>query len=211
MREVVEKNNIEAIKKWLGNGSINIFGLPFSGKDTHGHILAKLLGGEVIGGGDILRSEHGPQHIKDHIATGALAPTDEFLEIVLPYLSKDKYKNKPLILSTVGRWHGEESSVLRAAEESGHPIKAVVFLHIPKQEVIRRHGLSQSLEDRGQRHDDHERSLQKRFEEFEQKTLPVIEHYRQAGLLLEIDGSPPISEVSDKITEQLAYKASARS
>ena len=34
---------IAKIKTWLGTGSINIFGLPMSGKDTQGIKLAEAL------------------------------------------------------------------------------------------------------------------------------------------------------------------------
>lgn len=208
MRVAKDQTNVELIKKWLGSGSVNIFGLPFSGKDTHCHKLAEQIDAKVVGGGDILRSKYGPQHIKDHIATGALAPTDEFLNIVLPYLAQKKYADKPLILSSVGRWHGEEPSVIQAAADSGHPIKAVIFLDIDKQEVIKRRELSLNLNDRGARHDDAMESLEKRFQEFETKTLPVVDYYRQVGLLIEVDGKPPIASVSDEIVRQLASKAS---
>ena len=43
--------DIEIITQWLGTGAINIFGLPFAGKDTHGHRLAELFGASIMGGG----------------------------------------------------------------------------------------------------------------------------------------------------------------
>ncbi|HSX45028.1 MAG TPA: nucleoside monophosphate kinase [Candidatus Saccharimonadales bacterium] len=205
----VQKNsvNLDVIKQWLGNGSINVFGLPFSGKDTHGHSLAKVLDGQLIGGGEIIRSVSAPQHMKDHIATGELTPTNEYLDLVLPYLFQPKYANQPLVLSSVGRWHGEESSVVEAADRSGHPIKAVIYLKIDPTEARRRHDLSVKSGDRGLRGEDAIDVLDKRFDEFKQKTLPVIEYYRHKGLLIEIDGKPPISSVSQAILNQLSMKA----
>ena len=47
---------IQFIKEWLGTGSINIFGLPFSGKDTVGVRLAEDLGGRFLSSGMILRA-----------------------------------------------------------------------------------------------------------------------------------------------------------
>lgn len=58
------------IKNWLGNGSINIFGMPFSGKDTQGAILAEHFGGVMISSGDILRHDHGNQQIQQIMAEG---------------------------------------------------------------------------------------------------------------------------------------------
>ena len=34
---------ITLIKNWIGTGSINVFGLPFSGKDTVGVRLAEMI------------------------------------------------------------------------------------------------------------------------------------------------------------------------
>src|ERR1700676_246985 len=110
------------IARWLQSGSINIFGLPFSGKDTHGTTLAKLFDAAFISGGDILRSSNLSQ-IKEHIAEGHLAPTDEYLAVVLPFFSRPELNGKPLVLSSVGRWHGEEPNVVQAAAASDHPIK----------------------------------------------------------------------------------------
>jgi len=196
-----QTTKIKNIKKWLGSGSINIFGLPFSGKDTHGNELAVMLDGPLIGGGDILRSELVPQHVTEAINNGNLAPTDDYKEIVLPYLAQEKYSSKPLVLSSVGRWIGEERSVLEATESAGHPIKCVVYLHITNDEVWKRW-----KNNTRQRHDDNaEHILEKRFSEFEKKTIPVITEYRKLGLILEIDGAPAKSVVTAEIIDQL-YK-----
>ena len=45
------QQKILTIKQWLGTGSINIFGLPMSGKDTVGVKLAEFLGGKFLSSG----------------------------------------------------------------------------------------------------------------------------------------------------------------
>ncbi len=193
------ETKIQQIQDWLESGSVNIFGLPFSGKDTHGQELARLFNAEFISGGDILRSDAGPEHIKQHIAKGHLAPTDEYLAIVLPYLSRPEFKSKPLILSSVGRWHGEEASVLNAAHDSRHPIKAVIYLSVTQDEAYRRWELAE----RGRADDVAEEILENRFNEFRIKTKPVIDFYRKHGLLIEVDAMPPKAEVTSVILEGL--------
>src|SRR5581483_5247690 len=101
----------EAIKRWLGAGSINIYGPPYAGKDTHGHRLATALGAQLLGGGDILRGSKIPD-VKALHRTGKLFPTDLYFKIVLPYLKQSKFAGKPLVLSSVGRRQGEETEVL---------------------------------------------------------------------------------------------------
>ncbi len=185
---------IACIESWLGTGAINIFGRPFSGKDTHGGELAKILGCPLIGGGEILRA-HSDQKIKNTIATGALAPSDEYLKIVLPFLSQEKYAQTPLILSSVGRWDGEQEAVIEAAHQSGHEIKAAIYLDVSETTAKQRWQSSER-----ERHDDkNEDILQRRMREFEDKTLPVLKTYEGLNLLITIDGDPTIDDVSKNI------------
>lgn len=44
------EEQVQQIKAWLGTGSINIFGMPMSGKDTVGVRLAETLGGNFVFG-----------------------------------------------------------------------------------------------------------------------------------------------------------------
>ena len=104
---------LSTIKAWLGTGSINIFGLPFAGKDTHGAILSQLFDAPLLGGGDILRNSVIPPELKKGLDAGILFPTEEYLRIVTPYLSKPEFQSRPLILSSVGRWIGEEQGVIQ--------------------------------------------------------------------------------------------------
>ena len=199
---------IRHIKSWLGTGSINLFGLPFSGKDTHGRELAKMFGSELIGGGDIIRSSGITKHI-EHINTGALTPTEDYLNLVLPYFERQEFKDKSFILSSVGRWQGEEKVILNAAAESGHQLKAVIFLDINEAEMRRRWLLAQKLKDRGDRLDDTGFVFDKRLEEFRKKTLPVIDFYRKENLLITINGLAQKPEVSQGIIDQLFLYATS--
>lgn len=194
---------LTTIANWLGTGSINIFGLPFAGKDTHGRELAKLFDGVILGGGDILRNSIIPEHVERAMHEGKLIPISDYIDIVLPYLSRDEFRDKPLVLSSVGRWFGEEKGVLEAAKMSSHPIKAVVYLKLKQEVSYERWKKSQDKSDRSARSDDAEHLLEVRFKEFREKTLPVIEAYRQLSLLIEVDGIPSKAEVSRKILEGL--------
>jgi adenylate kinase family enzyme len=195
--------DIEIITQWLGTGAINIFGLPFAGKDTHGHRLAELFGASIMGGGDILRNSVIPPHVKEIIDSGRLAPTDDYVRIVLPYLSREEFADRPLVLSSVGRWHGEEPGVIEAAAAANHPLKAVLFLSVSEAVAHERFVASREDETRGKRADDAEHILATRFTEFRDKTLPVIEFYREKGTLIEVDGNPPKDEVHQTILRGL--------
>ena len=195
---------IATIQKWLDTGSINIFGMQLSGKDTQGEQLSKIFNAPLIGGGDILRNSVIPARAQAALAVGDLIDTEDYIAIVLPYLDKPEFLNKPLILSAVGRWIGEETNVLAATEAAGHPLKAVVYLNITEEESYKR----LSVADRG-RDDDTEDNLRHRLEEFKAKTVPVIEVYRQKGLLIEVDGIQPPETITEEIIKRLFERATA--
>lgn len=200
------EEKINLIKQWLGTGSINIFGLPFSGKDTVGVRLAQDLGGRFLSSGLILRAaEENDKDLLKEMSQGLLASTDKFRDIVLPYFGIAELRDYPLILSSVGRWEGEEYDVINAAAEAGHPIKAVILLNISEAEIRSRWEVSQSLQDRGAREDDKVRSvLDKRIAEFIEKTMPVVQTYQKRGILLPVNGHADRESVYTAVIDQLA-------
>lgn len=190
----------QALIKWLGAGSINLFGRPFSGKDTQANVLSRLFNAPILGGGDIIRNS-GNQTMNNYVGEGLLTPQKEYLAMILPYLSKPDYNNKPLILSSLGRWHGEEKSIMHSAKQSGHPIKAVIHLEIDEDSVLERWKVAKHLNDRGTRNDDNPTSIETRLNEFKTKTLPVLEFYKQRGLLITIDGT----QKRENVTKDILY------
>lgn len=202
-------HNLEKIKKWLGSGSINIFGRPFAGKDYQGRILADIFDGHLLGGGDILRNSNIPERSQECLRRGELIPSEDYVSIVLPYLRQQRFAGKPLILSSVGRWHGEEPGVIQAVEESGHPLKAVFYLSLTDEDVHKRWKELATINDRSDRHDDTEEILRTRFAEFNEKTIPVIDYYRENNLLIEIDGTKSKQEVTDEILINLERLSSS--
>ena len=204
------EQKIETIKNWLGTGSINVFGLPFSGKDTVGVRLAELLGAKFLSSGLILRAaEKEDPVLASEISSGSLASTQTFRNIILPYFGRDELKGAPIILSSVGRWEGEEFPVMDAAKNADHEIKAVVLLNISEEEAMKRWTASKELGDRGDRSDDREQSvIDNRFKEFREKTMPVIETYRKMGILLPIQATGTREEVFDNVIDALIKLAS---
>ena len=203
------EQNISTIKDWLGTGSINIFGLPFSGKDTVGIRLAEDLGAKFLSSGLILRHiAEEDQDLAKEMKRGLLADTNKFLDSILPYLSRQDLQSYPLVLSSVGRWEGEEYPVIEAAEDAGHPIKAVILLNISEAEAKKRWQTAKTLMDRGEREDDKESSaFDKRIDEFIQKTMPVIETYQKRGVLVSVPATADREAVYQKVIEELAIKA----
>ena len=198
----------DAIAKWLGTGSINVFGVPFAGKDTQCTVLAKLLGAVVISSGDILRHDHGNAEIQRIMAEGGIIPSDLFATVMTPYLARDEFDGKPLILSEVGRVEGEQYVVMKAAAESGHAVKAVILLRLSNEEAFRRFDAAQTSHDRGARADDRREVLQTRLNAYEAMVTPVIEYYREHRLLVEVDGSLSRERVTEEIINAVTAFAS---
>lgn len=206
LKIMYDTKKIDEIKNWLGSGSINIFGRPFSGKDSQGKSLAEILGGNFITSGEILRGHTIPDHIKKCMRTGALVPSDDYASIVLPYISQPQLADKPLVLSSFGRWHSEEDGTIAAASKSGHPIKAVVYLDIDEAESCKRLQNLEAKNDRPDRRDDDKETLVIRLAEFNEKTLPVLDYYRDLGMLIEINGNQSRDKVTKDIIDALSER-----
>lgn len=202
------EEKIKTIKEWLGKGSINIFGLPMSGKDTVGIRLAETLGARFLSSGMIIRAMEAEQN-KHYTDSGELAPTNVFSEWVLPYFAREDLRESPLILSSVGRWDGEENQVMDAAADAGHAIKAAVLLNISEADVmvrweaVREAGTREG-DELTKREDDKRRDVfQKRIDEFNQKTIPVLQHYQSMNILVPVQADGTRDEVFNLLIDKL--------
>ncbi len=202
-------DKISAIKTWLGTGSINIFGLPMSGKDTQGLRLAETLGAKFLSSGLIIRAME--KETRQNLTGGGnLVPTNLFFEWVLPYFERDDLRDFPLILSSIGRWSGEENQVISVAAGAGHEIKAAILLNISEADVENRFRAAEILDDRGERNDDKNLDIFKnRLQEFRTKTLPVLQHYKALGLLVEVNGDQLRDDVFTEIINKLYLKTTS--
>lgn len=198
------EQQLKDIKAWLGVGSINIFGLPMSGKDTVGVRLAENLGAKFLSSGMIIRAMEEEKGL-DLSGKGNLIPSNTFYEWILPYFEREDLWNYPLILSSIGRWAGEEDEVMTVARSSGHTIRAVVELRLSEQDVVERWEAAKLLGDRGLRPDDANPDIfRTRIEEYRNKTLPVLKHYQELGLLVSVPANLSRDQVFAKVVEALA-------
>ncbi len=203
------EEKIAKIKDWLGTGSIDIFGLPMSGKDTVGIKLAEMMGARFLSSGMIIRAME-KETDKHYTDGGSLAPTDIFYEWVLPYFGREDLANTALILSSVGRWEGEEDKVMEAARDAGHPIKAAVLLNVSEADIeerwktVRETGLRESQMPVSKRVDDQEHDVfKKRIDEFNKKTMPVLRHYQDLGMLIPVRADMTREEVLNATIDAL--------
>jgi len=196
-------DKLARIKSWLGTGSLNVFGLPMSGKDTVGERLAKDLDAKFLSSGIIIRAFEAEQN-QNMTGSGQLIPTNTFYDIILPYFSREEMKNDSLILSSVGRWAGEEDKIMEAAKNGGHEIKAVVLLDLTETDVKNRFEAAKELNDRGGRADDASIEIfETRIREFNKKTIPVLNHYDELKLLIRVPADGSRDEVYLSVIDKL--------
>lgn len=196
-------DKLAKIKEWLGTGSLNVFGLPMSGKDTVGERLAKDLNAKFLSSGIIIRAFEAEQN-QNMTGSGQLIPTNIFYDIILPYFSREEMKNDSLILSSVGRWSGEEDKIMEAAKNGGHEIKAVVLLDLTEADVKNRFEAAKELNDRGGRADDASIEIfETRIREFNEKTVPVLNHYDELNLLIKVPANGSRDEVYLSVIDKL--------
>ncbi len=203
MEKMNLNKKLEKIKSWLGTGSLNIFGLPMSGKDTVGMRLTEDLQAKFLSSGIIIRAYEAEQN-EDMTGSGKLIPTNTFYDIILPYFSREELRNDSLVLSSVGRWSGEEDKIMEAAKAGGHEIKAVVMLDLTEEEVKNRFEAAKELNDRGERADDANIEVfETRLAEFREKTMPVLNHYDELKMLVKVPAIGSRDEVYANVIDRL--------
>ena len=98
---------------------------------------------------------------------------------------------------------------MSVAAGAGHEIKAVIIFNISEADVEKRFETAKKLNDRGEREDDIDIDVFKtRILEFRKKTMPVIQHYKTLGLLVEVNGDQSRDAVFNELVEKLYEKAS---
>lgn len=172
-----------------------LIGIQGSGKSTQGNKLAQRLAIPYLSTGHIFRDlarEHTPlgRYVKETMNAGYLIQDDKTLEIVSEYLSRPEYQ-KGYILDGFPRTRTQ-------AELFKNGVNHAFYIKVSGDEALRRLSLRQSA-----REDEAPPALKKRIELFHKFTKPVLEYYREKGILHEINGEQDISQVYNDICDIL--------
>lgn len=172
-----------------------LIGIQGSGKSTQGNLLSQALNTPYLSTGHIFREmakEHTPEgrYIKETINAGFLIPDEKTLQIVKEYLGRSEYNNGYILDGFPRTSH--------QAEVFDHDITKVIYLKVSDKEALWR------LAGRDDnREDETLKAIKKRIELFHKFTEPVIDYYRQKGILFEIDGEKSIEEINKEILAQI--------
>tara|TARA_B100001989_G_scaffold43536_1_gene27200 strand:+ start:4992 stop:5630 length:639 start_codon:yes stop_codon:yes gene_type:complete len=197
--------------------SIILFGPPGAGKGTQSGLISTITGKPQVSTGDMLReavsdnSEVG-REAKSFMDKGQLVPDKIIMELIKIRLSKDDAKSGLL-------FDGFPRTIPQAmALEKLTSVSMVVSLVVQDDEIVSRIAGRRTDPETGeiyhveykpapqhirsrllQRDDDTEDTVRNRLSTFHKQTAPLSDFYREKGILIEIDGSGDIEQVSSSI------------
>jgi adenylate kinase len=156
--------------------NVLLVGPPGAGKGTQGERLSERLGLTHIATGDLLRAEvaAGTELGRQAAAImrrGELVPDEVIIGMVLPRITQAARGNGYL-LDGFPRTVEQTREARRIAATDAVRPHAVVYLEVPREELIRRILERASIEGRA---DDNVQTVQKRLEVFDEATRPLID------------------------------------
>lgn len=208
-----------------------LLGPPGAGKGTQAarltteYQIPKLSTGEILrelaqGDGELSRQ------VAELIDRGRMVPDPVVLDLVWDRL-KQPDAQAGFLLDGFPRTVAQAEALERFLRERQRPLTAALDLEVDEDELIRRlsgrrvcprcetsyHLVSRPprVEDRcdrdgvplEQRADDYPEAIRERLNAYHQRTEPVLDYYRVAGLLRPINGDQPVGEVTQQIREVL--------
>lgn len=206
-----------------------LLGPPGAGKGTQAKILVKHYDIPQISTGDILREavkEQTPMgtKAKAFMDAGSLVPDEVVIGIVEERLAKDDCQ-KGFILDGFPRTVAQADALKFMLQAMSLSVDYVISVDVGKDELLKRLTGRRAcrLCGRGyhvefdpsrtvgvcdecggelfQRDDDKEETISKRLDVYELQTAPLIDYYKEQGLLRIISGVGPIEEIQQKVLE----------
>lgn len=172
---------------------IIVMGPQGSGKTTQAELLAKNLNLPHLQTGELYRrvaKEKSPLGIKvkELLDKGQLVPDKEHNQLLEREVKKPLYKNGFVL----------DGSPRTLSQAKGQPFKTdkVFYLYVSDKENTKR------LLKRG-RKDDTPELIAERLRIYHRETEPVLEYFRQQGILIEVDGERPIEVIYQDVMDRL--------
>jgi len=184
-----------------------LLGAPGSGKGTQAQRVVHRYQLAYIATGDLLRAEVAAgtplgKQAKELIAQGEFVPDEIVLGMITEHLAKDDTSHG-FILDGFPRNRHQAEALDGVLNKAQLPLNRVIFLDVDYGEIMTR------LLAR-HRADDTEEVIRHRLEVYEAQTTPLIDYYRQQGILRTIHGVGPIEAIFERlaaILEELAMPA----
>jgi adenylate kinase len=181
-----------------------LLGPPGAGKGTQAARLVEDLRIPQISTGDMLRaavaagSDVG-RRAKEYMDAGRLVPDEVVIGVAEERLAQPD-AGRGFILDGFPRTAGQAAALDALLARLGVRLERCIALRVDEEELVRR--LLKRAEIEG-RSDDNEEAIRTRMQEYRRKTQPLIDHYRAAGVLAEVDGQGSVEQVGKRIQEAL--------
>lgn len=177
-----------------------ILGKQGAGKGTQGERLCKHFHTQHLSTGQLFRDSAAvgvPAGLKakEYMDRGELVPDDIVVDVVKERFSNPAEVQYGFVLDGFPRT-ANQAEALDQILGSQYPLGLVLDLDVPTDLVIER------LLGRG-REDDTRQSIRRRLELYDQETKPLIDLYRDRGLLVQIDGVGEEEKVFQRILDAI--------
>ena len=209
-----------------------LLGPPGAGKGTQASSLVKDYGVPQISTGDALRAavKEGSAvgaRAKKYMDAGDLVPDEVVIEIVGERIEEPDC-TEGFLLDGFPRTTSQADALAEMLSKAEREIDHVICIQVEKEEVVERLSGRRSCRACGfpyhvrfnppakegacdkcggelyQRDDDREEAIRQRLETYENQTQPLIDYYRQRGLLRPVEGRGDVEAVYDRIRSALA-------
>lgn len=184
--------------------NVLLIGPPGSGKGTQGERLADRLGIEHLAAGDLLRAEVAKdtplgKRVAGMMARGELVPDAVIISLLMPRVLAASDGNGYL-LDGFPRSVEQAVEARKLAEIADAGPDAVIYLDAPREELVRRILARAEVEGRA---DDNPETVENRLRVFDEATRPLIDYYRDRGLLHVVNADQHEDEVTGDILKAL--------
>jgi adenylate kinase len=180
---------------------IVFLGAPGSGKGTQATRLKTELGLAHISTGDLLRAQvkaGTPLGIqaKAVMDRGHLVSDEIMLGMLEQRVAQDDAK-PGFILDGYPRNLAQCKALEALLARIGQPLDCAILLAVPESLLFDR--LAGRAKAEG-RQDDDPATVRERLRVYQEQTAPIVEHFRDEGLLIEVDGVGSMDDVDARIT-----------
>jgi len=176
-----------------------VLGAPGSGKGTLSKELKKDYGFSHISTGDLIRNSDDPE-LKKIIEGGDFVPDDMMVKMLRKEL-KGLDLSKGIILDGFPRTIKQAKRLDSMLGKMGLGLNHAVYLEISDDVAKDRIRDRAKKEDR--KDDSSEEVINKRFDEYKEKTLPLVDFYEKRRKLVRINAEGGKDDVLQKVVERL--------
>lgn len=210
---------------------IIMLGAPGAGKGTQAKKIAEKYAIPHISTGDIFRSniKNGTElgkKAKEYMDKGLLVPDELTCDLVVDRIAQDDAKNG-YVLDGFPRTIPQAEALTEALKKRGEAIDYAIDIEVPDANIVKRMGGRRACLTCGAtyhvefnppkkegvcdtcggelvlRDDDKPETVQNRLDVYHKQTQPLIDYYKAAGVLFEVDGTKDIEDIFAAICNEL--------